>query len=281
MDEEATAIARALAPAAHPARLRMASTDAGSTHEEFFVMNALDVLRAQHREVRALFQKIIGGRDLESRTVLVDTLIGTLRLHTRLEERSFYPALRQLRTKHAEDTVLESIEEHDIVDGLLAQLPAMDHGSERFEARIRVLQSLVELHIEEEEAAMFEQAEQLGNDELIAIGMEMQGEIDELARVNEILDRAASATRRTESWAGRLLDMSVGLPRQTISRFAPSRVLGLDRRGALVATIAESAPRWLVDGVYERLIGNGNGDRRQHRPETESGRRMEQATSGR
>jgi hypothetical protein len=244
-------------------------------------MNALDVLRAQHREVRALFHKINGGRDRESRPMLVDTLIGALRLHTRLEERFFYPALQRLRTRHAADTVLESVEEHDIVDGLLAQLPAMDHDSERFEARMRVLQSLVELHIEEEEAAMFEQAQQLGEDELVAVGLQMQREIDDLERVNEILDRAVSATRRTESWAGRLLDMSVGLPRHAISRLAPSRVLGLDRRGALVATIAQAAPRWLVDGVYERLVGNGVDGRPQQRAETESGRRMEEATAPR
>lgn len=237
-------------------------------------MNALDILREQHQEVRALFDEILSGRDPESRPVLVDTLIGALRLHTRLEERFFYPALQRLRTKHAEETVLESVEEHDIVDGLLAQLPAMDDRSERFGARIRVLQSLVELHIEEEEEAMFEQAQDLGDDALITIGSDMLRELEEVQRVNELLDRAAGATRRTESWAGQLLDMGLGLPRRAVSRLAPSRVLQLDRRGAMVASIAEAAPRWLVNGVYERLLGEPDGRRGRHRPETQSGRRM-------
>jgi hemerythrin-like domain-containing protein len=239
------------------------------------LMKATDILSEQHREVLALIRRINGGRDVARRPMLVDTLIGHLRVHTGVEERIFYPAIAE-RKGDAEAMVLESYEEHRIVDSLLLQLPAMDPSSDAFEARMRVLESLLAEHIEEEEETMFPLAERLGEETLIELGSEIERELEEVARVNELLDRAASAAERTEGWAGRLLDLGFLVPRQAVSRFAPSRLLGLDRRGMLVASIADRVPRWLVDGVYGLVGGNGNG--RRHRPETESGRRMAQST---
>jgi hemerythrin-like domain-containing protein len=217
------------------------------------LMKATDILSEQHREVLALIRRINGGRDVARRPMLVDTLIGHLRVHTGVEERIFYPAIAE-RKGDAEAMVLESYEEHRIVDSLLLQLPAMDPSSDAFEARMRVLESLLAEHIEEEEETMFPLAERLGEETLIELGSEIERELEEVARVNELLDRAASAAERTEGW----------------------RLLGLDRRGMLVASIADRVPRWLVDGVYGLVGGNGNG--RRHRPETESGRRRAQST---
>ncbi len=89
-------------------------------------MKATDILQEQHREVQQLFRKITSGNDGQ-RPVLVDQLIAKLQLHTRLEETFFYLAIQRLDTKRAEEAVLESYEEHNIVDFLMAQLPALDH----------------------------------------------------------------------------------------------------------------------------------------------------------
>jgi len=217
-------------------------------------MKVTDILREQHNQVRALFKRISATNDVRDRPQLVDHLIGELRIHSRLEEAIFYPAVRELDTKKAQETVLESIEEHDIVDFLMAQLPTMDVQSERFLARVRVLQSLVEEHVAEEEDQMFKQAEKLGTEELDRLGAEMLICIEEIQRVNELVARITEVTGRMERWVGRWLDASLGLPRRIASVFAPSRVLGFDQRAMWVAAIAASTPRWVVDGAYELVV---------------------------
>ena len=97
-------------------------------------MTTTEILRQQHREVQALFKKLTnGGGDREAR---VAELVGALNLHTRLEEAVFYPAIAEVGTKHAEAVVLESYEEHRLVDFLITQLPEPDMRSEQFQARL-------------------------------------------------------------------------------------------------------------------------------------------------
>jgi len=221
------------------------------------IMKATDILREQHVSVRSLFKKILSTSDRDQRSSFVDWLIAQLEVHTTLEGRYFYPAIQTLRTRRTDEMVLESYEEHSLVDLILAQLPMMDQMSDRFEARVRVLQSLVEQHVAEEEEELFKQAERLGEEELDALGRKMKEEIEEIERVNELVIRARTAAERTESWAGRYLDMSLGLPRRAVSVLAPSRVLRLDQQRRWVAYIAQRLPRWMVDGLYDAVVGNG------------------------
>ncbi len=214
-------------------------------------MEATDILHAQHREIEQLFKRITGGGNgHQSVATVVDALIGKLQIHTRLEETIFYPTVRKLDTKKVEEVVLESYEEHSIVDFLVAQLPAMDYHGERFLARVRVLQSLVEEHVQEEEEQLFRLAEKLDEARREELAVRLRDELGEVERVHELLDTAARAARRTESWAGSLLDIGFGAPRRAVSAFAPSRMLGLDRRGVWTARIADVVPRFVVDTVY-------------------------------
>ena len=238
-------------------------------------MDARTILQQQHHEIRSLFKRLTGseGRSEERKDgdAVLARLTARLQLHTRLEESYFYSALTSLETKKAEETVLESYEEHAIVDALLAGLPAMEVADRaRFLARARVLQSLVETHIEEEESVMFELAEKLGNDRLIAIGERMQLHIEEVESVAALLERAAEATRQTERWAGRWIDRSLDLSRRTASRLAPTRLIGLEQARPWLSAITAQAPIWLIDGAYgaltrlEAFTGgrDGNGQRR-------------------
>jgi len=217
-------------------------------------MKVTEILREQHTQIRTLFKRITSGHDARERPQLVDRLIAELQIHSRLEELVFYPALRELDTKKAEEQVLESIEEHDIFDFIVAQLPFMDVESERFLARVRVLQSLVEEHVVEEEDQLFKQAERLGETELDRLGAEMLVRIEEIQRVTEIVARFAEVTARLERWGGRWLDYSIGLPRRLASSLAPSRMLGLEQRSMWVAALAAATPRWIVEGAYELVV---------------------------
>jgi hemerythrin superfamily protein len=136
-------------------------------------MDALSMLKKQHREVEGLFKKAEKAQDARMRRELVDQIVTKLEMHTKLEEEIFYPAVREVRNKKAEEMILEAYEEHAVVKLVLAKLPEADPEDERFHAKITVLMELVEHHVEEEEKEMFKIAQKLGKEELLAIGEQM------------------------------------------------------------------------------------------------------------
>jgi hemerythrin-like domain-containing protein len=211
-----------------------------------------DILRQQHREVQGLMKKLANGAS--DRDARVAELVGALNLHTRLEEAVFYPAIAELGTKHAEAVVLESYEEHRLVDFLMAQLPEPDMRSEQFQARLRVLQSLVEEHIEEEEREVFKLADRLSDERRARLDDRMAEAMLEVEEVDALLERAARAARRTERWAGSLLETSWDVPRRVVRRFAPSRWIG-PQRPVWTARIVATVPRVVVDSLYRTVVG--------------------------
>jgi peptidoglycan hydrolase-like protein with peptidoglycan-binding domain/hemerythrin-like domain-containing protein len=139
-------------------------------------MDPRQLLKRQHRDVRALFKEIETADGQQARSLL-EQLTKSLELHMRLEEEMFYPAIQQLSSKKAADVALEAFEEHGVVKLVLEQLPSADPDDERFHAKMTVLMELIEHHVEEEENEMFKLAEKLG-DELDEIGERMQQEVD-------------------------------------------------------------------------------------------------------
>ena len=137
-------------------------------------MKATDILKKQHREVKGLFKKVEGTEGARERRQLLEQIAQALELHTRLEEEIFYPAVRGLETRKAEEMVAEAFEEHHVVKLVLKDLPSVDPEDERFEAKMTVLSELVEHHAEEEEKEMFKAAQRLGADELKALGAQME-----------------------------------------------------------------------------------------------------------
>ena len=137
-------------------------------------MKATDLLKKQHKEVKGLFKKMEKTEDARGRRQLMEQIGQMLQMHTRIEEEIFYPAVRGLETRKAEEMVAEAFEEHHVVDLVLGELPRVDPEDERFEAKMTVLSELVEHHAEEEEEEMFKLAQRLGDDELKALGERMQ-----------------------------------------------------------------------------------------------------------
>lgn len=137
-------------------------------------MKATDLLKKQHKEVKALFKKVEKTEDARGRTQLLDQITQALRMHTQIEEEIFYPAVGGLETRKAEEMVAEAFEEHHVVKLVLKDLPNVDPEDERFEAKMTVLSELVEHHADEEETEMFKLAERLGKDELEALGAQME-----------------------------------------------------------------------------------------------------------
>jgi hemerythrin superfamily protein len=146
-------------------------------------MKATDLLKKQHKDVKALFKKVEKTGDAEGRRELMEQIGQMLALHTRLEEEIFYPAVRGLETRKAEAMIAEAFEEHHVVELVLKDLPNVDPEDERFEAKMTVLSELVEHHVEEEEGEMYKLAERLGKDELQRLGQQIEARMGgEMAR---------------------------------------------------------------------------------------------------
>ena len=140
-------------------------------------MNPIVMLTKQHRAVEALFKKIENAKRADQRRALLGELASDLTLHMQIEEKIFYPAVKELETKKAEEMVLEAYEEHAVVKLVLAELPKIDPEDERFEAKMTVLQELIEHHVEEEEDEMFKLAKKIDGDDLEMIGERMTAEM--------------------------------------------------------------------------------------------------------
>jgi hemerythrin superfamily protein len=143
-------------------------------------MKATDLLKQQHREVMDLFEEIEEADDAESRKRLMKEIVDHVKVHSKIEEEIFYPAVRGLGTQKAQEMIGEALEEHHVVDLVIADLPSVDPEDERFEAKMTVFHELIEHHAKEEEKEMFKSAQRLGKGELEALGEQMEARAEEL-----------------------------------------------------------------------------------------------------
>ena len=144
-------------------------------------IKAPDLLKKQHREVKTMFKEVQKTENARERREYLDKIAQALKIHTKIEEDIFYPAVREIGTDKAEEMISEAYEEHHVVDLVLAELPKVDPADERFEAKMTVLSELVEHHADEEEEQMFPMAEKkLGAERLAELGQQMEARMEEL-----------------------------------------------------------------------------------------------------
>ena len=136
--------------------------------------DAITILRADHKEVRALFREFEKSSTTPARQgAIVKKCIELLTMHTYIENEVMYPEVRRLLPE-LEDDVLESYEEHHVADVLVLELSTMKPEDERFTAKTTVLIENVEHHMAEEEEDWFPKVrEGLGRKQLQDLGAEM------------------------------------------------------------------------------------------------------------
>jgi hemerythrin superfamily protein len=117
-------------------------------------VDALALLKADHRAVEQLFAEYELANKLERKQELAQKICTELTVHAKLEESSFYPAVRQALPQ--EDALLNEAEvEHSSLKWLIAQLASERSDSEHFDAKVVVLKEYVQHHVKEEEKLMF------------------------------------------------------------------------------------------------------------------------------
>ncbi len=125
-------------------------------------MDALKLLKQDHRDVEALFKRYehAGDGAAKLKKQISERVIESLSKHAAIEEELFYPAAREL-SEDLEDLVLEALEEHHVAKATLAELEKMKADDDRFDAKMTVLIENIRHHVKEEEGELFPELQQL------------------------------------------------------------------------------------------------------------------------
>jgi len=127
-------------------------------------MDAIAMLKADHRKVEKLFKRFESTKDARSKRSLAEEICKELSVHMTIEEELFYPACQG---KVEEDLLKESHVEHDGAKVLIAEIEAGSPDDDFYDAKVKVLSEMIEHHVEEEEKrveGLFSQARKAGVD---------------------------------------------------------------------------------------------------------------------
>src|SRR5262249_4906288 len=145
-------------------------------------MNAIDLLKDDHREVERLFSEFLASEDSEpdQREDIFQQIEKELLVHGDIEEKIFYPAVKDA----APEKVTEAIHEHAQVKQILGDMLELEIEDEGFEKKLTLLMETVQHHVQEEEAAdgVLEVARQKFNEQ----------KLEQLARQMQELRRSSS-----------------------------------------------------------------------------------------
>lgn len=140
-------------------------------------MDAIKLLKQQHRVVEKLFTRFDESEDDEEKKQLLFAIADNLAVHATIEERHFYPAARAQKT---EEDVEEAYDEHLEVKRLILQ-SLQNTEAPGFDGIVAALKGCVEHHVEEEESELFPKAHKLlSSDALEALGQTMEAESEQL-----------------------------------------------------------------------------------------------------
>jgi hemerythrin superfamily protein len=136
-------------------------------------MDAIRLLKAQHREVEDLFEHFDASEDDEVKRALFEEIADRLAIHASVEERFFYPAVCARQTeRHVAVATDEHLEiKRRLVDAMSATEDRAFHG------KVAALMAAVERHVAEEEDGLFASVKKLLEPEaLAALGRTMKAE---------------------------------------------------------------------------------------------------------
>ena len=144
--------------------------------------NATQILRQDHKKVKALFDKFDQGKAGDAKRRLAKQAMNELKVHAQVEEEIFYRAVKN--AIEASELVDEAEKEHQAAKSLISQLEKIsgqDNGEADFDAKFAELMQAIKHHVEEEEGEMFPQVEDSGLD-LSALGARMMKRKQELTK---------------------------------------------------------------------------------------------------
>ncbi|NLO05503.1 MAG: hemerythrin domain-containing protein [candidate division WS1 bacterium] len=120
----------------------------------------LMMLRQDHEQFKHLLDQLkdSSSDETDKREEKFSELLSGIDKHMKAEEQMFYPKLKSERSSSEED-VSEGLEEHHMARQALKELEGMDKGEERWKPLLSVAKEMIEHHIAEEQAVLFEHAD--------------------------------------------------------------------------------------------------------------------------
>lgn len=158
--------------------------------------DAITMLTADHRQVRALFQQYADTSDPYLKQIIAEHVFAELTLHMLLEETVFYPAVAEQADTEGKQLVHEALQDHQEMKARLETLQETDDDA-AFKAGFQALRAQVEQHIEDAETRMSPEAAQVLASHWEEITVLLQ-ERKEQILASQPLDRASEG----ESWHG-------------------------------------------------------------------------------
>lgn len=166
-------------------------------------MDAIKLLKADHKAVRALLEELAETtpRATRKRAELLDEIRLQLKAHTMIEEEIFYPAFKTSGNKSDDAKMyFEALEEHRAAgEFVLPDLLGTDVDGEKFSGRAKVLKELVTHHADEEERGMLPRAKELfDKEQLEKLGDKMVARKEQLIAELRATDPAVSKVSQTK-----------------------------------------------------------------------------------
>ena len=156
--------------------------------------SAVELLRRDHLTVKALFREFESVKGPDAKGRIVQQALDELEVHASVEEKIFYPAVRE-DSPDVADRLDEALEEHHAARLLMSELRSMSPEDRRFDAKFRVLAEMVKHHVKEEEAEMFARA-RTGDLDLNALGQRLQAAKTSLASQRRQKDQPGKGTNK-------------------------------------------------------------------------------------
>jgi hemerythrin superfamily protein len=165
----------------------MANSKSGAKPRDESPTDAIELLKADHKRVKALFKRFAALRqkrgDTDEKSEVVQSICRELKVHTTIEEEIFYPAVRAKIDDG--DLMDEALVEHASAKDLVEQLEGMDADDDLYDAKVTVLGEQIDHHVQEEEGEMFPRAAKAAVDTK-ALGAEMrQRKVEVLEALDE------------------------------------------------------------------------------------------------
>ena len=162
------------------ARAKTGSRDARrSTATAKNPKDAIALLKADHKEVDAMFKAYDKTGDDTKKQDLANKICMALTAHAQIEEEIFYPAAYEALDQVGDDLLDEAEVEHASCKALIAEIESMRVGEPLFDAKVKVLGEYIAHHVEEEENELFPECRDAGMD-LKGLGEEMAARKSEL-----------------------------------------------------------------------------------------------------
>jgi len=169
-------------------------------------LDAIALLKADHRLVEELFEKFEKSTRKEQKQKIAQQICMELTIHTMIEEEIFYPACKEAVE---EDLLDEAYVEHDGAKMLIAEISQGSLDDKFYAAKVTVLSEEIKHHVKEEEKrseGMFAQAKAAGLD-MDALGKVMQARKEELQQTLTLGDLPPPETRTMKG-----VEMNYGAP---------------------------------------------------------------------